>query len=624
LNGVLEEALPVDATGALQRLERTLAWITEVPAAAIVVAEVVILLLGVVSRYVFDHPFVWTDELAETLFIWLGMLGSVIALRRREHMGLSTLVSRAPPRISGFLQTLAQVIASIFLLEIVAPAERFTVAQNSTLTPALQMHASWRVAAILVGAVLMLVVSVTRLASQAERKHLLGALGLVGVVAAVLWAAKPALLAMGNTNLAVFFVGMVAVCVAVSVPIAFSFGLATLSYLMLTTTVPLSIVVGRMSAGMSGLVLLAIPLFVLLGYLMEMTGIARVIVEFLSALVGHVRGGLGYTLLGAMYLVSGISGSKTADMAAVAPVLFPEMKRRGTPPGELIAMLSASGAMAETIPPSLVLIIIGAVTGTSIAALFTGGLLPAAVAAGALVVVVFLRSRHDRTELAARPSAAVVFKTFVAAIPGLVLPFLIRAAVLGGVATATEVSTVGIIYTVLVGLVMYRQFDWKRLYPILVETASLSGAILIIIGTATAMGWALAQSGFSQQLADTMAHVPGGRAGFLGISIIAFAILGSVLEGIPAIVLFGPLLFPIAHSLGISEVQYAMVAILAMGLGLFGPPFGIGFFSACAVGKVSPDESMGRIVPYLFALLIALIVVAAVPWLSTGFIGAPR
>src|SRR6185369_11356765 len=165
-----------------------------------------------------------------------------------------------------------------------------------------------------------------------------------------------------------------------------------------------------------------------------------------------------------------------------------------------------------------------------------------------------------------------------------------------------------------------RQFDWRRLYPMLVETASLSGAILLIIGMATAMAWALTQSGFSRQLVTTMAALPGGQLGFLAVSIVTFVVLGSVLEGIPAVVLFGPLLFPVARALGIHEVHYAMVAIFAMGLGLFTPPFGVGFYAACAIGKVAPDQASGRVSPHLGALFIALIVIAAVPWISIGFL----
>jgi tripartite ATP-independent transporter DctM subunit len=228
------------------------------------------------------------------------------------------------------------------------------------------------------------------------------------------------------------------------------------------------------------------------------------------------------------------------------------------------------------------------------------------------------RARHDAA--GARATGKQIRKTLIVALPSLLLPFVIRSAVVEGVATATEVSTIGIAYATLMGLAVYRQFDWKRLYPMLLETACLSGAILLIIGTATGMAWALTQSGFSHQLAQAMATVPGGSFGFLMISIVAFIVLGSVLEGIPAIVLFGPLLFPIAKAAHVNEVHYAMVVILAMGVGLFAPPLGVGYYAACAIGQVSPDAGMKRIWPYLGALVVGLVAVAAIPWLSTGFL----
>jgi tripartite ATP-independent transporter DctM subunit len=445
-------------------------------------------------------------------------------------------------------------------------------------------------------------------------------LALFAALAAGLWLGRPLFFKLGNLNLLIFFVALVAVCVACAVPIAFAFGVSTLCYLALTTNTPLTVVVGRMDEGMSGLVLLSVPLFVFLGLLIEMTGVAKAMVDFLAALLGHVRGGLAYVLLGAMYLVSGISGSKAADMAAVAPALFPEMKRRGADEGRLIALLAASGAMSETIPPSLVLITIGSVTGVSIAALFTGGLLPALVGAAALAVVVFFHNRGENLAGVARASGGQIAKSFLVALPALALPFVIRAVVVEGVATATEVSTVGIVYTILVGLLVYRRFDWKRIYPMLVETAALSGAILLIIGCATAMAWALTRSGFSHQLAQAMQAMPGGQIGFMAVSVLAFIVLGSVLEGIPAIVLFGPLLFPIARAAGVHEVHYAMVVIFAMGLGLFAPPFGVGFYAACAIGRVNPDRAMHLIWPYLGALFVALVLIAAIPWISIGFL----
>ncbi len=602
------------------RLDRALALLTEVPAAVLVALEAMILFAGVISRYVFNAPLTWSDELASILFLWLAMLGAVIALRRDEHMRLTTFIGMMRPRRRAWVEALGIVVVVLFAAMMIAPSHEHFVDQWIVMTPALDWHDGVRVAAIGVGAVLLLVIALARLAERTSLGDAASATAVVAAIVGALWLLKPVFATFGNINLLIFFVGLVAVCVILGLPIAFAFGIATLAYLALTTDTPLTIVVSRMDEGMSHLILLSVPLFVFLGALIEMTGLARAMVDFLASLIGHVRGGLQYVLLGAMYLVSGISGSKAADMAAVAPALFPEMKKRGSREGDLVALLSASGAMSETIPPSLVLITIGAVTGVSIAALFTGGLLPAIVGMFALAVVVWFQSRGEDRSGARRSTSAEIRRALWIAVPALALPVVIRTVVVEGVATATEVSTVGIAYTFLVGLFVYRQFDWRRLYPMLVETASLSGAILLIIGCATAMAWALTQSGFSAKLVGIMAAVPGGKAGFMAISVVAFTILGSVLEGIPAIVLFGPLLFPVARALGIHEVHYAMTAVFAMGLGLFTPPFGVGFYAACAIGKVAPDRAIGRVWPHLGALFLALIVIAAIPWLSIGFL----
>jgi len=212
----------------------------------------------------------------------------------------------------------------------------------------------------------------------------------------------------------------------------------------------------------------------------------------------------------------------------------------------------------------------------------------------------------------------VIGKTFLLSLPALILPFIIRGAVVEGVATATEVSTIGVAYAALIGIFLYRSFDPRRAYQMLIDSAALSGAILFIIGTATAMAWALTQSGFSSDLATLMTKVPGGAAGFLCISIVVFVLLGSLLEGIPAIVLFGPLLFPIARQFGINDVHYAIVVILAMGIGLFAPPFGVGYYAACAVSQAKPDAAMKRIWPYLAALFAGICLIAFCPLLTIG------
>ena len=606
--------------GVLEALDRWLGLLTEIPAAGLVLADIVVLLAGVVARYVFHAPLVWSDELAGILFLWMSMLGAVVALRRGEHMRMTAFVAKASPGTRAFLDVFALAASLAFLVLIAHPAFEYASEEAIVVTPALEISNAWRAAALPVGVALMAVVSILRLLRLGSPRRTLGALALVAAVCLVFWWLAPVLVPLGKLNLLIFFGGVVGLCVFAGVPIAFSFALATFGFLALTTKTPMLVLVGRMDEGMSHLILLAVPLFVFLGLLIEMTGMARAMVQFLASLLGHVRGGLSYVLIGAMYLVSGISGSKAADMAAIAPVLFPEMKKRGARPGDLVALLSTTGAQTETIPPSIVLITIGSVTGVSIAALFTGGLLPGVVLGLALCAVVWWRYRHEDLSGVERAGGRAILRALVYALPAVALPFVIRAAVVEGVATATEVSTIGIAYSVLAGLLVYRQFDLKRITPMLIETASLSGAIIFIIGAATAMAWGLTQSGFAQDLAAAMEAMPGGRAGFIAVSIVAFIVLGSVLEGIPAIVLFGPLMFPIARAVGVHEVHYAMVVVLSMGLGLFAPPFGVGYYAACAIGKVDPVEGIRPIWGYLAALAAGLVVVAAVPWFSTGFL----
>jgi tripartite ATP-independent transporter DctM subunit len=607
--------------GWTRAIDRAIGIVVEPVAALLVLVEVGILASGVFTRYVLRDPLVWSDELGTILFLWLAMLGSVVAYRRDEHIRLSVLVRRASPRVAEILTAVSSVVTAIFVIELMPASIKFFQQEEIDVTPALSIPQSYVVLSIIVGLAFILVLALLRLA-ETDLRIVGSVVAVAAVVSAAAWFGRGAFASFGNFNLVLFFVVLVGACVAIGIPIAFAFGVGTLSYLAITTTVPLNTVVGRMNEGISNLVLLAVPLFIFLGLLMESTGIARRLVEALASIVGHFRGGLSIVLVAAMYLVSGISGSKIADMAAVAPVLFPDMERRGQKRTDMIALLATSGAMAETIPPSLVLIIIGSVTGVSIAALFTAGLLPALVCSIFLVALALWKARSEKQAVSARAPLSTVAKTLFIAIPGLLLPLLIRFFVVTGIATATEVSVVGIIYTLLVGVLVYREFKWSSLYPTLVSTVALAGAILLIIATATAMGWALTQSGFAQQLADILSHAPGGKAGIMLLSIVLFIVLGSVLEGIPAMVLFGPLLFPVAKAAGINEVHYAIVAVLAMGVGLFSPPLGIGFFSACAIGKAEPENAFRPILPYLGVLLVALLVVAYVPWISLGFLPA--
>src|SRR5262245_11336162 len=330
----------------LSYLDRALQHLIEVSAAILILVETVVLLAGVVARYVFQRPLIWSDDLASLLFIWLIMLGAVIALRRGAHMRLTVLVNTNLPQLRPWLESTAVAVTAVFFVAMLQPAYEYTVDEAFITMPGLGLSSAWRSAALFVGAVLMLSVLAAAAVRRRSLIHLVGAICLAAAVAVVLWLATPVLTQMGKYNLIVFFVALVSACVILGIPIAFSFGVATVAYLGLMTHVPLSVVVSRMQEGMSHLILLSVPLFIFLGMLIELTGMARAMVDLLAAVLGRIKGGLSYVLLAAMYLVSGISGAKAADMAAIAPVLFPEMRRRGTPPGELVALLSTSAAMS--------------------------------------------------------------------------------------------------------------------------------------------------------------------------------------------------------------------------------------------------------------------------------------
>jgi len=590
----------------------------EAVSAGLGLAIVLMLLGGVASRYLFGAPLTWVDEAVSIAFLWLAMLGSAIAIHRNEHLRLTLFVQMLPPRWQGPVQAFGLGVVALFLLALVVPALEYIESESYVTTPALEIANSWRVAAIAVGIAAMLAVLAGHAWRTCRKRDLAGAALLLALIAGACWGLKPTLATLGTLNILIFLIGFVVAGLVAGVPIAFCFGIGTVAFIAFTTQVPVGVVVGRMDEGMSSLVLVSVPIFVLLGCVLDATGMGKAIIDFLASLVGHVKGGMSYVLLGSLFIVSGISGSKVSDMATVAPALFPEMKRRGQKPKEMIALLSTGAAMADTVPPSIVLIVLGSVAGVSIAGLFQAGVTVALVLLLALAILARWQARHELMAGVRRAPLAVVGKTLLVAGPALVLPFLIRGAVGGGVATATEVSTIAVLYAMAIGALMYGGISLRQVYAMLVETAALSGAILMILGTALAMAWAITQSGVAQQLAAFMKGLPGGVPTFMAVTIGIFLLLGCILEGLPALLLMAPLMFPIAKSLGIHDVHYAMVVVVAMNIGLMMPPVGVGFYIACRIGNVSPDEAMGAIWPYLVALILGLVVIAAVPAISTA------
>ncbi len=594
-------------------------WILpfEIFSATLMAAIVLLLLAAVTSRYFFESPIVWIEEVVSIAFVWLAMTGAAIAMHRNEHLRLTLFVAMMPERLRRYVHAFSLVAVVTFLLAIIGPALRYAREEWAVRTPMLEMPNSFRVAAMAFGIGAMLVVIVLYALRTVGRRELMTAAATIAGVAGLCWWLSPQLQQVPALSMVVFLVVFGGVCLAAGVPIAFCFGIGTLSFLAFTTGAPLTIIISRMDEGMSSIVLVSVPVFVLLGCVLDATGMGKAIIDFMSSVLGHVKAGLSYVLLGSLFIVSGISGSKVSDMAAVAPALFPEMERRGHKKPEMIALLATGAAMADTVPPSIVLIVLGAVAGVSIAGLFQSGFVVAMVLLFTLLVLARWKARHEDVTHARRPALRVIGRLLLIGAPALALPFLIRSAVGGGVATATEVSTLAVIYALLVGHVMYGGIGKRKLYEMLVETASLSGAVLLVLGTAAGMAWAITQSGVVQELSRVLTTLPGGPVAFMAVTIAVFLVLGCLLEGLPAVLLLAPIMFPIARKLGIHDIHYAMVVVCAMNVGLMMPPIGVGFYIACRIGGSSPDDVTAAIWPYLLALIVGVIVIAAVPWIST-------
>lgn len=589
----------------------------EVMCAALMVGIVFLLFGGVIARYVFSQPVGWIDEAVSFAFIWVAMLGSVLAMHRNEHLRLTMFVDMLRPQIRTYVHAFALVAVAVFLMGLIYPAIEHVESEWIMRTPALDIPSGIRVTAIAVGLILMLTVVAVYAAKTVPVHALTTAILGVGAFVGLCWWFSPQIANLGLLNILLFLCGLVALCLIAGVPIAFCFGCGVMAFLAFSSSVPLVVIVGRMDEGMANLVLVSVPIFVLLGCVLDATGMGKAIVDLLASLIGHVKAGMSYVLLGSLFIVSGISGSKVSDMATVAPALFPEMRRRGNKQPEMVALLATGAAMADTVPPSIVLIVLGSVAGVSIAGLFESGIVVAMVLLLALLILARWKARHESTGHIQRPSYKAIGRLALIAAPALVLPFLIRSAVGGGVATATEVSTIAVLYAMLIGQVLYGGIGLKRLYSMLVETAALSGAILLILGTASSMAWAITQSGIVQELSHFLTTLPGGWVAFMGVTILVFLILGCLLEGLPAVLLLAPIMFPIAKKLGIHEIHYSMVIVCAMNIGLMMPPIGVGFYVACRIGDAKPDDVMTAIWPYIAALIVGVVVIALFPALST-------
>ena len=410
-----------------------------------------------------------------------------------------------------------------------------------------------------------------------------------------------------------FFVTLVG-----GLPIGFALALAALVFIWVEGNLPGVIFAQQMARGIDNFVLLAIPFFILVGYLMEANGMSVRLIALLQRLIGHMRGGLNVVMVMSMVLFSGISGSKMADVAAVGSVLIPAARKSGQRPGSAVALLAASAVMAETIPPCINLIILGFVANISIGGLFMAGLLPAGLMAVALIAVsiIFGKRPAARVETAPQMAAASLWGGGIVSL-GLIL--MIFGGFKSGFATATEISAFAVLYALVVGGVVFRELGWRAAAQSFVHAATRSGLVLFIVSAAQALAFVLTLQQVPHAVAEMLVSLSGSHGTwlFLLLSIAILIVMGSVLEGAAALIIFGPLLMPVAMQLGVDPLHFGVVLVFGMGIGLFAPPLGLGLYGACLIGKVPIEETVKPILGYLGLLFLCLLVIAFVPSIST-------
>jgi tripartite ATP-independent transporter DctM subunit len=399
-------------------------------------------------------------------------------------------------------------------------------------------------------------------------------------------------------------------------PVSYAMLLGSVSFLMISGVAPLIAVAQNTFDGTSNYILLTLPFFIWAGLIMEKGGISVRLVRFAMTLVGHMRGGLLQVVVLTIYMVSGISGSKIADVVAVGSVLRRELARQGYRPEQGAAVLAASAAMSETIPPSLAMLVLGSVAPISIGTLFIAGLLPAAVIALLLMLLNYVVSRRANMISAPRATASELVRATAGAVLPLVMPVIMVIGIRFGVATPTEVSSVAVLYGLILAFVIYRSVGFKALYEIAVESSLLAGMVLFIIAAAFSFGWTLTAANLPASLAAILHSAGDNRTVFTIGTIVLLIVVGSLLEGLPALIILGPLLMPIATGYGIDIIHYSMIIILAMGVGIFVPPIGIGFYVSCSVSESRLEATGKAMLPYLAVLLVGVLIVAFVPWFT--------
>jgi len=405
------------------------------------------------------------------------------------------------------------------------------------------------------------------------------------------------------------------VLIVIGMPVAFALGVGGLGAILVEPSLPLTLVPQRMFTALDSWPIMAVPLFMLAGGLMDRGGMSRRIVEFASACFCFVRGSLGMVTVMASMVFAGISGSSTADTAAVGSIMLPAMRRGGYDMRFAAALQAASGASGPVIPPSILMIVIGYVTGTSVAQLFLAGVVPGVLIGLGLMVVAYRHALNAGPDF--DPPAPFDVRKVLAsgarALPALGLPVLIVFGILGGVFTATEAAAAAVVYGLAVGLFLYGEIGWRDLPSIALEAAERSCVVLFIAATAMLFAWLVAAHQVPQALGAFLQDHIDSRFAFLIFLNLALLLIGMFLESFSAVIVFMPILFPLALDFGVDPLHFGILATVNLAIGYITPPYGATLFVACGLAEQDVRAVSAKVVPILIAMLLVLMVVTYWP-----------
>jgi len=593
---------------------RLLLHATDAIAAILLIADLAVVIVSVSLRSLFDLPVEWSDDVARGLMVGSSFFGAASALARGENAGVAFLVDQVP----GQARRIVDAVAALLILIICGYVAYHTLVLGSLTTgqttgSGLPLELTFYPMGI--GASCMTLFALDRFLRRGPRDVVV-ALLLIALLAG-LWLAwnefSPTTVPGAGALMLIGF----GLSLAGGMAIGFALALAALIFIWHEGALPGVIFAQQMARGIDNFVLLAIPFFILVGYLMEANGMSVRLIALLERLVGRMRGGLNVVMVLSMVIFSGISGSKMADVAAVGSVLVPAARRARQNPGNAVALLAASAVMAEAIPPCINLIILGFVANLSIGGLFMAGLVPAALMALALVAVaVLFGTRTQRADAATSPASTGHLWGGAAATLGLIV--LIFGGFKSGFATATEISAFAALYALVVGSLLFRELGPGAAWRSFTQAAIRSGLIMFIVAAAQSLAFVLTLQQIPHALGEALVRLSqsGGTWVFMILSIAILIVMGSVLEGAAALIIFGPLLVPVAAQLGIAPLHFGVVLVVAMGIGLFAPPLGLGLYGACLVGNVPIEQTVKPIFGYLGLLLACLLIIAFVPALT--------